>query len=187
MRRTWKARRITSATMSACQRTSACRATLDAGCDESPEVDVLVPVYDEPVAVVDQGEAELRDGRPVPLGEIRERVQKRERVLVTTLTKRMAEDLTEYYAELGVRVRYLHSDIDTLERIEIVRDLRLGRARLLRDPQAAGRARTRAGRRGGGGGGEGGGDANPSGGNGSGGNGPSGNGSGGNGGGTPSV
>ena len=47
-------------------------------------------------------------------------------MLVTTLTKRMAEDLTEYYAELGVRVRYLHSDIDTLERIEILRDLRLG-------------------------------------------------------------
>ena len=49
-----------------------------------------------------------------------------ERVLVTTLTKRMAEDLTEYYTELGVRVRYLHSDIDTLERIEILRDLRRG-------------------------------------------------------------
>ncbi len=49
-----------------------------------------------------------------------------DRVLVTTLTKRMAEDLTEYYSELGVRVRYLHSDIDTLERIEILRDLRLG-------------------------------------------------------------
>ena len=47
-------------------------------------------------------------------------------MLVTTLTKRMAEDLTEYYAELGVRVRYLHSDIDTLERIEILRDLRRG-------------------------------------------------------------
>ena len=47
-------------------------------------------------------------------------------MLVTTLTKRMAEDLTEYYSELGVRVRYLHSDIDTLERIEILRDLRLG-------------------------------------------------------------
>src|SRR5260370_11073237 len=60
------------------------------------------------------------------LGEIRERVKSGERVLVTTLTKRMAEDLTEYYAELGVRVRYLHSDIDTLERIEILRDLRLG-------------------------------------------------------------
>jgi excinuclease ABC subunit B len=60
------------------------------------------------------------------LGEIRERVKAGERVLVTTLTKRMAEDLTEYYGELGVRVRYLHSDIDTLERIEILRDLRLG-------------------------------------------------------------
>src|SRR5213075_3484256 len=60
------------------------------------------------------------------LGEIRERVKAGERVLVTTLTKRMAEDLTEYYAELGVRVRYLHSDIDTLERIEILRDLRRG-------------------------------------------------------------
>jgi excinuclease ABC subunit B len=60
------------------------------------------------------------------LGEIRERVKAGDRVLVTTLTKRMAEDLTEYYAELGVRVRYLHSDIETLERIEILRDLRLG-------------------------------------------------------------
>jgi excinuclease ABC subunit B len=60
------------------------------------------------------------------LGEIRARVAAGDRVLVTTLTKRLAEDLTEYYADLGVRVRYLHSDIDTLERIEILRDLRLG-------------------------------------------------------------
>ncbi|MEO0323860.1 MAG: excinuclease ABC subunit UvrB [Myxococcota bacterium] len=60
------------------------------------------------------------------LGEIRKRVAKNERVLVTTLTKRMSEDLTEYYGELGVSVRYLHSDIDTLERIEILRDLRKG-------------------------------------------------------------
>jgi excinuclease ABC subunit B len=60
------------------------------------------------------------------LGEIRDRTKKNERVLVTTLTKRMAEDLTDYYRELGVRVRYLHSDIDTLERIDILRDLRLG-------------------------------------------------------------
>jgi excinuclease ABC subunit B len=60
------------------------------------------------------------------LGEIRERIKMGDRVLVTTLTKRMAEDLTEFYAELGIRVRYLHSDIDTLERIEILRDLRLG-------------------------------------------------------------
>ncbi len=60
------------------------------------------------------------------LAEIRDRVSRRERVLVTTLTKRMAEDLTQYYQELGVKVRYLHSDIDTLERIEILRDLRRG-------------------------------------------------------------
>ncbi|MBW2732587.1 MAG: excinuclease ABC subunit UvrB [Deltaproteobacteria bacterium] len=60
------------------------------------------------------------------LEEIRARVERQERVLVTTLTKRMAEDLTEYYQEVGVRVRYLHSDIDTLERVEILRDLRRG-------------------------------------------------------------
>jgi excinuclease ABC subunit B len=60
------------------------------------------------------------------LKEIRERAERKERVLVTTLTKRMAEDLTTYYQELGVKVRYLHSDIDTLERIEILRDLRRG-------------------------------------------------------------
>ena len=60
------------------------------------------------------------------LSEIRLRVEKGERVLITVLTKRMAEDLTEYLAEHGVRVRYLHSDIDTVERIEIIRDLRLG-------------------------------------------------------------
>jgi excinuclease ABC subunit B len=61
------------------------------------------------------------------LGEIQKRVKKEERVLVTTLTKRMAEDLTEYYADLGIRVKYLHSDIDTLHRVEIIRDLRLGK------------------------------------------------------------
>ncbi|RMG31333.1 MAG: excinuclease ABC subunit UvrB [Gammaproteobacteria bacterium] len=60
------------------------------------------------------------------LSEIHARVEADERVLVTTLTKRMAEDLTEYLAEHGVRVRYLHSDIDTVERVEIIRDLRLG-------------------------------------------------------------
>jgi excinuclease ABC subunit B len=74
----------------------------------------------------------LIDVRPVRgqvddlLGEIRERAARGERVLVTTLTKRMAEDLTQYYQELGVRVRYLHSDIETLERVEILRDLRRG-------------------------------------------------------------
>jgi excinuclease ABC subunit B len=72
------------------------------------------------------------DVRPVKgqvddlLQEIRERVARHERVLVTVLTKRMAEDLTQYYQGLGVKVRYLHSDIDTLERVEILRDLRRG-------------------------------------------------------------
>jgi excinuclease ABC subunit B len=60
------------------------------------------------------------------LGEVRATVQRGGRVLVTTLTKRMAEDLTEYYHDLGIKVRYLHSDIKTLERAEIIRDLRLG-------------------------------------------------------------
>ena len=72
------------------------------------------------------------DVRPVKgqvddlLQEIRARVERRERVLVTTLTKRMAEDLTQYYQELGVKVRYLHSDIETLERVQILRGLRRG-------------------------------------------------------------
>ena len=57
---------------------------------------------------------------------IQDRVNRKERVLITTLTKRMAEDLTEYYADLDIRVRYMHSDIKTLERIEIIRDLRMG-------------------------------------------------------------
>ncbi len=60
------------------------------------------------------------------LGEVRTRAERNERVLVTTLTKKMSEDLTEYFAEVGVRVRYLHSDIETLERIKILRDLRRG-------------------------------------------------------------
>ena len=60
------------------------------------------------------------------LSEINLRVERNERVLITTLTKRMAEDLTEYLSEHGIRVRYLHSDIDTVERMEIIRDLRLG-------------------------------------------------------------
>jgi excinuclease ABC subunit B len=60
------------------------------------------------------------------LGEIRKRVAADERILVTTLTKRMSEDLTDYLTENGIKVRYLHSDIDTVERVEIIRDLRLG-------------------------------------------------------------
>ena len=72
------------------------------------------------------------DVRPVKgqvddlLAEIRIRAANDQRVLVTTLTKRMAEDLTEYYHDLGVRVRYLHSDVETLERVRILRDLRKG-------------------------------------------------------------
>ncbi|HRC77618.1 MAG TPA: helicase-related protein, partial [Kouleothrix sp.] len=60
------------------------------------------------------------------IGEIKRRVDKSQRVLVTTLTKRMAEDLTDYLKEMGVRTQYLHADIETLERVEILRDLRLG-------------------------------------------------------------
>jgi excinuclease ABC subunit B len=61
------------------------------------------------------------------MGEVRARAERDERVLITTLTKRMAEDLTEYYQQNGLRVRYLHSDIDTLERVALIRDLRLGK------------------------------------------------------------
>ena len=60
------------------------------------------------------------------IDEIRARTEKDQRVLVTTLTKKMAEDLTDYLVEMGIRVRYLHSEVDTIQRIEIVRDLRLG-------------------------------------------------------------
>jgi excinuclease ABC subunit B len=60
------------------------------------------------------------------VGEINERTERGERVLITTLTKRMAEDLSDYLIELGIRVHYLHSEIDTIERVEILRDLRLG-------------------------------------------------------------
>jgi excinuclease ABC subunit B len=76
----------------------------------------------DPVCIVRPVEHQVDD----LLGECRACAEKSQRVLVTTLTKRMAEDLTEYMQEAGVRVRYLHSDIDTLERIEIIRDLRLG-------------------------------------------------------------
>jgi excinuclease ABC subunit B len=89
---------------------------------------VIVEQIIRPTGLVDP----VIDVRPVAgqiddlLAEIREVAARGERVLVTTLTKRMAEDLTQYYHELGVRVRYLHSDIDTLERVRILRDLRLG-------------------------------------------------------------
>ncbi len=76
----------------------------------------------DPVCIVRPVEHQVDD----LLAECRDAAKKGQRVLVTTLTKRMAEDLTEYLHEAGVRVRYLHSDIETLERIEIIRDLRLG-------------------------------------------------------------
>ena len=76
----------------------------------------------DPQIVVKPASGQVDDA----LAMIREVIEKKERVLVTTLTKRMAEDLTEYYTEVGVKVKYLHSDIDTLERIEILRGLRLG-------------------------------------------------------------
>ncbi len=76
----------------------------------------------DPVCIIRPVEHQVDD----LLGECHEMAQKGLRVLVTTLTKRMAEDLTEYLTEQGIRVRYMHSDVDTLERIEIIRDLRLG-------------------------------------------------------------
>jgi excinuclease ABC subunit B len=76
----------------------------------------------DPTVIVRPAGAQVDD----VLGEIHLRAARHERVLVTTLTKRMAEDLTDYLTEHGVKVRYLHSDIDTVERVEIIRDLRLG-------------------------------------------------------------
>jgi excinuclease ABC subunit B len=76
----------------------------------------------DPEMVVSEAAGQVDD----LLGRIRANVKKNERVLVTTLTKRMAEDLAEYYADLGIKVQYLHSDVKTIERMEIIRDLRLG-------------------------------------------------------------
>ncbi len=89
---------------------------------------VLVEQLVRPTGLVDP-EVEVRAVRGQVddlLGEIHKRTERGERVLVTTLTKRMAEDLSEYYAEVGVRCRYLHSEIETLERVRILRDLRRG-------------------------------------------------------------
>ncbi|MBL1069077.1 excinuclease ABC subunit UvrB [Streptomyces sp. 7-21] len=76
----------------------------------------------DPEVVVKPTEGQIDD----LVHEIRERTEKDERVLVTTLTKKMAEDLTDYFLELGIRVRYLHSDVDTLRRVELLRELRAG-------------------------------------------------------------
>lgn len=81
----------------------------------------------DPVIIVRPATTQIDD----LLSEIKLRVALEERVLVTTLTKRMSEDLTDYFSEHGVRVRYLHSDIDTVERVEIIRDLRLGKFEVL--------------------------------------------------------
>jgi len=88
----------------------------------------IVELVVRPTGLLDP-EIEIRSAKSQVddlLSEVRIRATKNERVLVTTLTKRMSEDLTEYFSEHGVKVRYLHSDIDTVERVEILRDLRLG-------------------------------------------------------------
>ncbi len=90
--------------------------------------DALVELIVRPTGLVDPT-LEVRSAKNQVddlFAEIDLRQKRNERVLVTTLTKRMAEDLTEYYADLGIRVRYLHSDINTLERMDIIRDLRMG-------------------------------------------------------------
>ena len=95
---------------------------------EAEHADAVVDQVVRPTGLVDP-EIEIRPAQTQVddvLGEIVVRAKKDERVLITTLTKRMAEDLTDYLDENGVRVRYLHSDIDTIERVEIIRDLRLG-------------------------------------------------------------
>jgi excinuclease ABC subunit B len=89
---------------------------------------VIVEQLVRPTGLVDPQVEIRKAGNQVDdlLEEVRRRVERDERVLVTTLTKKMAEDLTDYYREIGVRVRYLHSDIEVLERAEIIRDLRKG-------------------------------------------------------------
>ncbi|MFC3338499.1 excinuclease ABC subunit UvrB [Paracandidimonas soli] len=95
---------------------------------EQEHADQVVEQLVRPTGLVDPRIEVRPAGNQVDdlMGEIHKRVQVGERVLVTTLTKRMAEDLTDYLAENGQKVRYLHSDVDTVERVEIIRDLRLG-------------------------------------------------------------
>lgn len=98
------------------------------GAYELEHADAIIELLVRPTGLIDP-EVEIRPaGTQVDdlFSEIKKRVAVQERVLVTTLTKRLAEDLSEYMAEHGVKVRYLHADIDTVERVEILRDLRLG-------------------------------------------------------------
>jgi excinuclease ABC subunit B len=95
---------------------------------EMGRADQVVEQIIRPTGLVDP-QVEIRPTRgqvDYLMGEIRARVESGERVLVTTLTKRMAEDLSDYLMELGVKVHYLHSEVETLERVGILRDLRLG-------------------------------------------------------------
>ena len=96
---------------------------------EDAHTDAVVEQVVRPTGLVDpQIEVRPADSQVDDLlSECNKRIERQERVLVTTLTKRMAENLTEYLAEHGVRVRYLHSDVETVERVEIIRDLRLGK------------------------------------------------------------
>ncbi|MBI2619453.1 MAG: excinuclease ABC subunit UvrB [Ignavibacteriales bacterium] len=89
---------------------------------------VIVEQVIRPTGLVDPAVEVRRSKNQIDdlIAEIRERAKRKERVLVTTLTKRMAEDLTEYLLDIGIRVRYVHSEVDALERVEILRDLRLG-------------------------------------------------------------
>ncbi|WP_086312174.1 UvrABC system protein B [Enterococcus sp. 7F3_DIV0205] len=95
---------------------------------EHEQTDTVIPQIIRPTGLLDP----LIEVRPIMgqiddlVGEIHERVEKDQRVFITTLTKKMSEDLTDYLKELGIKVKYLHSDIKTLERTEIIRDLRLG-------------------------------------------------------------
>lgn len=95
---------------------------------EHEQTETVIPQIIRPTGLLDP----LIEVRPIMgqiddlVGEINERVAKNQRVFVTTLTKKMSEDLTDYFKELGIKVKYLHSDIKTLERTEIIRDLRLG-------------------------------------------------------------
>ncbi len=95
---------------------------------EAEQTDIVAQQIIRPTGLLDP----IIEVRPIMgqiddlVGEINERVDKNERVFITTLTKKMSEDLTDYFKELGIKVKYLHSDIKTLERTEIIRDLRLG-------------------------------------------------------------